>query len=123
MNTNILWHQAKVTRQMREQRNRHKSFISPFRSGRDSVRASMGAGDFIEVYCQAPLSVCEQRDVKGLYSKARLGEISEFTGISSPYEAPENPEIVVMTGECDVAEGTRQIIQYLEQNDKIALSD
>ena len=82
----------------------------------------MGAGDFIEVYCQAPLSVCEQRDVKGLYSKARLGEISEFTGISSPYEAPENPEIVVMTGECGVAECTRQIFEYLEQNNKIPVA-
>ena len=99
------------------------AFISPFRSGRDNVRALMCAGDFIEVYCQAPLSVCEQRDVKGLYSKARRGEISEFTGISSPYEAPGNPEIVVLTGERDVGECTRQIIEYLEQNDKIALSD
>ncbi len=74
------------------------AFISPFRSDRERVRGLMPHGDFIEIYCEAPLEVCEQRDVKGLYARARRGEIPEFTGISSPYEAPEKPELVVPTG-------------------------
>jgi adenylylsulfate kinase len=95
------------------------AFISPFRGDRDKVRSSVGVGDFIEIFCNAPLSVCEQRDVKGLYLKARRGEISEFTGISSPYEAPNNPEIVVMTGEHGTEECAGQIVEYLERNGKI----
>ena len=73
------------------------SFISPFRSDRDKVRALFQEGDFIEVYCNASLEVCEERDVKGLYKRARSGEIPHFTGIDSPYEAPENPEIALDT--------------------------
>ncbi len=95
------------------------AFISPFRKDRDSVRASVKAGDFIEIFCHAPLSVCEQRDVKGLYRKARRGEIPNFTGISSPYETPGNPEIIVMTGESTVEECARQIIGYLQHKGKI----
>ena len=95
------------------------AFISPFRHDRERVRSSVDPGDFIEVFCDTPLSVCEQRDIKGLYRKARQGEISEFTGISSPYEAPDNPEITVMTGERSVEECAGQIIDYLEQNGKI----
>jgi len=78
-------------------------------------------GDFIEIYCNTPLEVCEQRDVKGLYQKARRGEIKDFTGISSPYEPPENPEIIVNTGSDPLDACARQILSYLEQNDKIAL--
>jgi adenylylsulfate kinase len=74
------------------------AFISPFRADRDRVRALVKTGEFFEIYCKADLEVCEERDVKGLYQKARAGVISEFTGISSPYEAPEAPEIVVETG-------------------------
>lgn len=74
------------------------AFISPFRSDRDMVRHVAGPGPFIEVYCESPIEVCESRDVKGLYKKARAGEIGNFTGISSPYEPPENPELTVMTG-------------------------
>ncbi len=85
----------------------------------DRVRALLAAGDCIERYCDASLSVCEQRDVKGLYQKARRGEISEFTGISSPYEVPEKPEIVVLTGELDVETCAGQIINYLQQTGKI----
>ncbi len=71
------------------------AFVSPFRADRDTVRASLGDGDFIEVYVNASLETCESRDPKGLYKKARTGEISDFTGISSPYEAPEQAEIVL----------------------------
>jgi adenylylsulfate kinase len=74
------------------------AFISPFRADRDRVRALVKTSEFFEIYCKADLAVCEERDVKGLYQKARSGAISEFTGISSPYEAPEAPEIVVETG-------------------------
>ena len=68
------------------------AFISPFQAERQAARLLVGEGDFIEIYCQCALSVCEQRDVKGLYQKARRGEIAQFTGISSPYEAPEHPD-------------------------------
>jgi adenylylsulfate kinase len=74
------------------------AFISPFRADRDRVRALVKTGEFFEIYCKADLEVCEERDVKGLYQKARAGVISEFTGISSPYEMPEAPEIIVETG-------------------------
>ena len=74
------------------------AFISPFRADRERVRGMVEHGDFIEIYCDAPIEVCESRDVKGMYKKARAGQIAEFTGISSPYEAPENPELTVNTG-------------------------
>ena len=96
------------------------AFISPFRRDREMVRKLVEPGDFIEIYCNAPLEVCEQRDVKGLYQKARRGEIKDFTGISSPYEAPENPEIVVNTGADPLDDCARQILAYLEENGKIA---
>mgnify|MGYP002713213554 CR=1 FL=1 len=91
------------------------AFISPYRADRDLVREKHGAGQFIEVYIDAPLDVCESRDVKGLYQKARAGEIPEFTGISAPYETPENPEITVNTAENDLAECVQQVLNYLEQ--------
>jgi adenylylsulfate kinase len=74
------------------------AFISPYRGDRNRVRGMVGQGDFIEVYCDTPIEVCEMRDVKGLYKKARAAEISEFTGISSPYEMPETPELLLNTG-------------------------
>jgi adenylylsulfate kinase len=89
------------------------AFISPFKADRDRVRQLVPPGDFIEVYCQASLDVCEQRDVKGLYKRARTGEIAEFTGISSPYEPPETPEMVIKTGEMALEECVNQVIQYL----------
>jgi len=73
------------------------AFISPFRSDRQRVRAIVGDRDFIEIYCRCHLDVCEQRDVKGLYKLARAGKIGDFTGISSPYEEPENPDLVLDT--------------------------
>jgi adenylylsulfate kinase len=71
------------------------AFISPFRSDREAVRKLMPHGDFLEIYCKASLATCESRDVKGLYKKARAGEIKNYTGIDSPYEAPEKPELVI----------------------------
>jgi adenylylsulfate kinase len=75
------------------------AFISPLRADRERVRKLIGDTDFIEVYVKCPVSVCETRDVKGMYKKARAGLIEEFTGISSPYEEPENPDIVVDTAQ------------------------
>ena len=74
------------------------AFISPFRADRERVRSLVPHGDFFEIYCDTSLEVCESRDVKGLYARARTGEIPDFTGISSPYEVPEKPELVVPTG-------------------------
>jgi adenylylsulfate kinase len=73
------------------------AFISPFRADRDKVRAMVQPGEFVEIYCQCSIELCEERDVKGLYKKARAGEIKQFTGISSPYEAPDKPELAVDT--------------------------
>lgn len=89
------------------------AFISPFRADRERVRKLVKDGDFIEIYCKASLDVCEQRDVKGLYKKARAGEIKAFTGISSPYEAPENPEIVIETGADPLEKCADQVLDFL----------
>lgn len=91
------------------------AFISPFRVERQLARQRVAAEDFIEIYCNCSLDVCEQRDVKGLYRKARQGEIAEFTGISSPYEAPENPELVVDTGRNDLSVCVEQVLTVLRQ--------
>jgi adenylylsulfate kinase len=91
------------------------AFISPYRADRDQVRAIMQPGDFIEVFVDCPVEVCEQRDVKGLYKKARAGEIKEFTGISAPYEAPAKPELVIETSGQSVEESALQILAYLER--------
>ena len=90
------------------------AFISPFHTDRDRVRQLVGENDFIEIYCRCPLEICESRDVKGFYQRARAGEIKEFTGISSPYEEPENPEIVLNTAENTLSECVSQVIQSLE---------
>lgn len=95
------------------------SFVSPYRVDRDAVRELMGEGDFVEVFIDTPLEMCEERDPKGLYKKARTGEIPNFTGISDPYEAPENPELVIKTGECTPQEAAVQIISYLDENNII----
>ena len=91
------------------------SFISPYRSDRDAVRALMADGDFLEVYVEASLETCEGRDVKGLYKKARAGEIPEFTGISAPYEAPERPELVLDTNRQSVEESVGALVGFLER--------
>lgn len=89
------------------------AFISPYREDRDGVRRIVQPGDFIEVFVDCPLEVCEERDPKGLYAKARSGEIPEFTGISAPYESPETPEICLATAELTVEESADRIIEYL----------
>jgi adenylylsulfate kinase len=92
------------------------AFISPYRADRDLARAMLPKGDFVEVHVAASLDVCEQRDPKGLYKKARAGQIPDFTGISAPYEAPAAPELVVDTGAADVDACAAQVIAYLEAN-------
>jgi bifunctional enzyme CysN/CysC len=92
------------------------AFISPFRAERDMVRALVPAGDFIEVHVDTPLDVAERRDVKGLYKKARAGTLKNFTGIDSPYEPPETPEIVVNTTELSADEAAEVIIAYLDKH-------
>ena len=86
------------------------AFISPFRSDRERVRGMVEHGDFVEIYCNSSLEICESRDVKGMYKKARAGQISEFTGISSPYEVPEKPELVVDTGVLELDVCVSQVI-------------
>jgi adenylylsulfate kinase len=98
------------------------AFISPFRTDRDRVRQLVPEGDFFEIYCKADLAICEDRDVKGLYQKARAGEIKEFTGISSPYEAPESPELAVDTGAQPLENCVDQVIEALVQKGIISRS-
>ncbi len=90
------------------------AFISPYKRERESVRALVEAGEFIEIFIDTPLHVCEHRNPKGLYQKARAGEIAEFTGISSPYEAPVNPELHVTTDTQSIEACVAQILTYLE---------
>ena len=90
------------------------AFISPFRADRLKVRQLAAPGDFIEVYCRCPIGVCEQRDVKGMYRRARAGEIRDFTGISSPYEEPETPELAVDTGSMPLELCVDQVVGYLQ---------
>ncbi len=91
------------------------AFVSPYREDRDSARALAKEGEFIEVYVKCPLDVCEQRDTKGLYKKARAGEVKKFTGISAPYEEPSNPELTIDSSKLSVEESTRVILNYLEE--------
>ncbi|KFZ37080.1 adenylylsulfate kinase [Shewanella mangrovi] len=92
------------------------AFISPFQQDRALVRALHQEGEFVEVFIDTPLALCEQRDPKGLYKKARAGEIKHFTGIDSAYEAPVNPEIHVDTASQSIVECAEQIVAYLEQH-------
>ncbi len=91
------------------------AFISPFRADRQRARGIFPHGDFIEIFCDASLDVCEQRDVKDLYRRARAGEVKEFTGISSPYEAPLNPELSIPTGEWPIEDCVDRVINHLRQ--------
>ena len=90
------------------------AFVSPFRADRDKARDLVESGDFIEIHCAADLAVCESRDPKGLYAKARAGQIKEFTGISSPYETPENAELAIDTGSQDLSESVDVVIKALQ---------
>jgi adenylylsulfate kinase len=96
------------------------AFVSPFKADRDKARALVEAGDFIEIHCAADLGVCEERDTKGLYAKARAGAIKDFTGISSPYEAPQNPELKVDTGSQSLEACVAQVIGHLERQGLMA---
>ena len=92
------------------------AFISPFKEDRARIRAMLAADDFVEIYCRCPISVCEARDVKGLYKKARAGEIPHFTGISSPYEEPDNADLVVDTdGSVGLDETVTRILAVLRE--------
>jgi adenylylsulfate kinase len=95
------------------------AFISPYRRDRDAVRATMKEGDFIEIFVDAPLEVCEKRDPKGLYKKARAGELKGFTGIDDPYEAPSKPELVLDAGSKDAETLADEVIAYLASSGKI----
>lgn len=95
------------------------AFISPFRKDRQIVRDLVSDGEFVEVHCSAPIEVCESRDVKGLYKKARDGEIAEFTGISSPYEKPEKPDIQLNTDEESIDTCVAKLLDFLYQQNII----
>ena len=89
------------------------AFISPFNEDRELVRKLFPNGDFIEIYCKANLKICESRDVKGFYKRARAGEIKNYTGIDSPYEVPSNPELIVDTNQLSVEESVEYVLQFL----------
>lgn len=91
------------------------ALISPYRADRDRVRALLGPGAFVEVWCAATLEECEARDPKGLYRRARAGEIREFTGLDAPYEPPESAELVLWTGREDVETSAGRVVAWLEQ--------
>lgn len=91
------------------------AFISPFRADRERVRGKVMHGEFIEIYCQCDVDVCESRDVKGLYKRARAGEVKDFTGISSPYEAPLEPELVIDTASQSLDGCVEQVLSYLRE--------
>ena len=95
------------------------AFVSPYRRDRDAVRKQLAAGDFVEIFVDAPLEVCESRDPKGLYKKARAGEIKGFTGIDDPYESPENAELVLDAGEKDAATLADEVVGFLRSAGKI----
>ena len=99
------------------------AFISPYRADRERVRSLVAPEDFIEIYCNCSLEICEQRDVKGLYAKARQGLIKDFTGISSAYEAPENPDLVLDTGGLPLKECVAQVLALLKNRGIIPVDE
>ncbi|WP_019119855.1 adenylyl-sulfate kinase [Brevibacillus massiliensis] len=99
------------------------AFISPYREDRELARGLLEPGEFVEIYVRCPLEECERRDPKGLYKKARSGEIGEFTGITSPYEEPAAPELVIESGAMSVEESVRLILAYLTQRGVIPEQD
>ena len=90
------------------------TFISPFSADREKARRIVGESDFLEVYCRCPVEVCESRDVKGLYAKARAGIVTQFTGVSAPYEAPANPDLAVDTDREGIEDCVRKVLAILE---------
>lgn len=100
------------------------AFISPYREDRDRVRKILQDGEFVEIYVEADLDTCEERDPKGLYKKARAGEIKEFTGISAPYESPENPELIInTTRETDIKINAEKVFNYLESKGYLSVPE
>ena len=97
------------------------AFISPFEADRRQVREIVGAENYVEIFVDAPLDVCEQRDVKGLYKKARAGEVKNFTGIDSPYEPPTDPDVIIPTGELTVDESIARLMEYVLPKVKLPL--
>ena len=96
------------------------AFISPFKEDRNLVRQLFSQGDFIEVYCKASLEICESRDVKGLYKRARAGEIKSYTGIDSPYDVPDNPELTIDTEGESLEESVAKVIDFLKSKEIIS---
>ena len=96
------------------------AFISPFKIDRDAARKLMPHGDFFEIYCACPIEICEERDVKGLYKKARAGQIKSFTGIDSAYEAPLKPELIINTDQLSLEESVQQVLSLLVKKGVIA---
>ena len=92
------------------------AFISPFNKDRNDARKLISTDDFIEIYCKASLETCESRDVKGLYKRARAGEIKNYTGVDSPYEEPENPELIINTNDETLESSVSKILSFLEEN-------
>ena len=95
------------------------AFISPFREDRNNVRGLLSQEDFIEIFCKASLETCESRDVKGLYKRARTGEIKNYTGIDSPYEAPNDPELVIGTDSEPLEESVTKVMSFLKSTEII----
>ncbi|HBT77440.1 MAG TPA: adenylyl-sulfate kinase [Planctomycetaceae bacterium] len=95
------------------------AFISPYRADRDLVRKNLAPGDFVEIFVDTPIEICEQRDPKGLYKKARAGELKGFTGIDDPYEVPERPELVLDGGKKTAEELAEQVIACLKEKGKV----
>ena len=96
------------------------AFVSPYRQDRENVRSRLPHGDFYEIYCECDLAVCEERDPKGLYARARKGEIDNFTGISAPYEEPIKPDMVINTGELSLEDEVAKILKQLKSKGLIA---
>lgn len=90
------------------------AFISPYREDRDALRASMEPGRYMEIFINTPIEVCEARDIKGLYKKARAGEIEDFTGVSAPYEEPIDPDMTIDTSVVSLDDASRQVVEYIE---------
>ena len=97
------------------------AFVSPYRRDRDAIRELVEDGEFVEVFVDAPVEVCEERDVKGLYKKAREGIIKGFTGIDDPYEEPQKPEITIHTDKVSLEEGTQMVLDYLTERKAVNL--
>lgn len=92
------------------------SFVSPYEKDRENVRKIVGNTTFVEIFVNTPIAVCEQRDVKGLYAKARAGEIKDFTGVNAPYEAPKNPDVEIDTSKISIEEAVAIVLTYCKKN-------